>query len=111
MLSAWFQNRDVPEGDYWPFVRGLKWIHPVVAPSIERISRLSQGCDEDSKGRTWLRDSLFDHALSEQLKLLASNQQHLATHYHGKNRSGMNEWMFNDTPSRKADRLLDVRIS
>ncbi|XP_041356237.1 run domain Beclin-1-interacting and cysteine-rich domain-containing protein-like isoform X2 [Gigantopelta aegis] len=78
------QDHSVPNGDFWPFVRGLKWINPVLAPSIERISRLSQGCDEDSKGRSWLRESLFDHALSEQLRLLSSNQQHLATHYREK---------------------------
>ncbi|KAL5005068.1 hypothetical protein ScPMuIL_018524 [Solemya velum] len=70
------------ETDFWPFVQGLKWLSPVLSPSIERVNRMSQTLEADSKSRTWVQESLVEHNLSMQLRILVANKQHLQKHYH-----------------------------
>ncbi|KAH3835105.1 hypothetical protein DPMN_108448 [Dreissena polymorpha] len=66
--------------DYWPFVKGLKWLNPVMTPFIEKI-RKGHYPKGDSKGQVWVRESLREHKLSMQLKVLVSNEQHMYRHY------------------------------
>lgn len=69
--------------DYWPFVKGLKWLNPVMTPFIEKI-RKGQHQKGVSKGQVWVRESLQEHKLSMQLKVLVSSEQHMYRHYFGK---------------------------
>ncbi|XP_067669768.1 run domain Beclin-1-interacting and cysteine-rich domain-containing protein-like isoform X1 [Haliotis asinina] len=76
------QSHFPSDSDYWDFVQGLKWLSPVLAPSIERLNKLSQTCEDSGKGITWLRDSLHDHMLSAQLEVLVRNTNHLHNFYY-----------------------------
>ncbi|WAQ98287.1 RUBIC-like protein [Mya arenaria] len=66
--------------DYWPFVKGLKWLNPVTTPFIENIRRghYQKGV---GKGQVWVRESLREHKLSMQLKVLVASEQHMYRHY------------------------------
>lgn len=66
--------------DFWPFVKGLKWLNPVMTPFIEKI-RKGPHQKGVSKGQVWVRESLRDHKLVNQLKTLVANEQHLHRHY------------------------------
>ncbi|XP_064638641.1 run domain Beclin-1-interacting and cysteine-rich domain-containing protein-like [Lineus longissimus] len=68
--------------DYWSYVRGLRWLNPVLAPTIERISRMAKNDPDDlTCGQLWIRQCLLDHSLSIQLTILVENTQHLEEHY------------------------------
>lgn len=69
--------------DYWPFVKGMKWLNPVMTPFIEKI-RKGHYPKGVSKGQVWVRESLREHKLSMQLIVLVSNEQHMHRHYFGK---------------------------
>ncbi|XP_053404594.1 run domain Beclin-1-interacting and cysteine-rich domain-containing protein-like isoform X2 [Mercenaria mercenaria] len=66
--------------DFWPFVKGLKWLNPVMTPFIEKI-RKGQHQKGVSKGQVWVRESLREHKLGSQLKVLVTHEQHLHRHY------------------------------
>ncbi|XP_071085103.1 run domain Beclin-1-interacting and cysteine-rich domain-containing protein-like [Haliotis cracherodii] len=76
------QSHFPSDSDFWDFVQGLKWLSPVLAPSIERLNKLSQTCEDSGKGIRWLRDSLHDHMLSAQLEVLVKNTNHLHNFYY-----------------------------
>ncbi|XP_013409289.1 run domain Beclin-1-interacting and cysteine-rich domain-containing protein-like [Lingula anatina] len=69
--------------DYWNFIKGLKWLNPVLAPSIEQINRQAgtAGDLDLSRGHTWVKQSLQNHNLSSQLHTLVENREHLKQHY------------------------------
>ncbi|KAL4219862.1 hypothetical protein ACF0H5_020273 [Mactra antiquata] len=66
--------------DYWPFIKGLKWLNPVSSPYIEKIRKGSHQKGV-SKGQIWVRESLREHKLVNQLKILVNSEQHLHRHY------------------------------
>ncbi|KAI8503478.1 hypothetical protein Bbelb_184490 [Branchiostoma belcheri] len=69
--------------DYWAFIKGLRWLHPTLAPALEKASRFSdpQEPEETDPGRAWLRKSLENHNLATQLKVLTDNKDHLRKCY------------------------------
>ncbi|XP_035675398.1 run domain Beclin-1-interacting and cysteine-rich domain-containing protein-like isoform X1 [Branchiostoma floridae] len=69
--------------DYWAFIKGLRWLHPTLAPALEKASRFSdaQEQEEADPGRAWLRKSLENHNLATQLKVLTDNKDHLRKCY------------------------------
>ncbi|KAK3608749.1 hypothetical protein CHS0354_027072 [Potamilus streckersoni] len=68
--------------DYWPFVKGLKWLNPAMAPVIERLQKELKKRGEKNKGKIWVQESLRDHRLASHLKILVGNKQHLHRHYY-----------------------------
>lgn len=58
-----------------------------MTPFIEKI-RKGPHQKGVSKGQIWVRESLREHKLSMQLKVLVSNEQHMYRHYFGKNNKG-----------------------
>ena len=80
--SVLFQDETGSVADFWTFAKGLKWLNPVLSPFIEGIRKSShQG---ESKGQVWVRESLLNHNLTAQLKVLVNNKQHLHSFYFGK---------------------------
>nr|XP_054770936.1 run domain Beclin-1-interacting and cysteine-rich domain-containing protein-like [Lytechinus pictus] len=71
-----------PAQDYWNFVFGLRRIQPVLAPSIDQLSRRAEQ-EGRIKGLLWLQDSLENHTLSFQLRMLVSETSHLREFYSG----------------------------
>eukprot|EP00057_Strongylocentrotus_purpuratus_P007742 XP_011662216.1 PREDICTED: run domain Beclin-1 interacting and cysteine-rich containing protein isoform X2 [Strongylocentrotus purpuratus] len=69
-----------PDQDYWNFVFGLRRIQPVLAPSIDQLSRRAEQ-EGRIKGLLWLQDSLENHTLSYQLRMLVSVTSHLREFY------------------------------
>ena len=78
--------------DFWPFIRGLRWLNPSLAPAIDRLSRPpgppawapSGGSGvAASPGRQWLGEALATHCLSGHLSMLVKCRQHLLRNYHG----------------------------
>ncbi|XP_071949321.1 run domain Beclin-1-interacting and cysteine-rich domain-containing protein-like [Antedon mediterranea] len=67
--------------DHWIFIKRLRTLDPVLAPSIDQISRqaVEQGC---VKGELWVKISLENLSLSSQLKLLVKNQEHVQLCYY-----------------------------
>lgn len=70
-----------PDGDYWNFVFGLRRIQPVLAPSVDQLSRRAEQ-EGRLKGLLWLQDSLENHTLSFQLRLLVSESSLLREFYY-----------------------------
>ncbi len=69
--------------DFWNFVRGLRWLNPVMSPSIEHLNRM-RGTDRDlTVGQMWVRQSLLSLNLSVQLQILVTNKAHRQQHYEG----------------------------
>ncbi|XP_060554922.1 run domain Beclin-1-interacting and cysteine-rich domain-containing protein-like isoform X2 [Ruditapes philippinarum] len=66
--------------DFWPFVKGLKWLNPVMTPFIEKIRKGSHPKGV-SKGQVWVKESLREHKLVSQLKILVTSESHLHRHY------------------------------
>jgi len=54
-----------------------------MTPFIEKI-RKGPHQKGISKGQVWVRESLREHKLSNQLTVLVSNEQHMYRHYFGK---------------------------
>jgi len=75
--------------DFWNFVRGLSWLNPTMAPTIEQFHKMTRGGSTSRSpnrrlpGRVWLRQSLLDHSLSSQLRVLTNNREYLLQHYDG----------------------------
>ncbi|XP_077988027.1 run domain Beclin-1-interacting and cysteine-rich domain-containing protein-like isoform X2 [Glandiceps talaboti] len=67
--------------EYWTFIKGLRWLHPISAPLIEQAGKHSAD-DGMDRGKAWVRQSLQDHNLASQLKILVENQDHLHQCYH-----------------------------
>ncbi|XP_033118263.1 run domain Beclin-1-interacting and cysteine-rich domain-containing protein-like [Anneissia japonica] len=72
-----FTNLD----DHWVFIKRLRTLNPVLAPSIDQISRqaVEQGC---VKGELWVKISLENLSLSSQLKQLVENEEHAQLCYY-----------------------------
>ncbi|XP_071478577.1 run domain Beclin-1-interacting and cysteine-rich domain-containing protein-like [Diadema antillarum] len=68
------------DDDYWSFVLGLRRIQPVLAPSLDQLSRRAEQ-EGRVKGLLWLQDSLENHTLSFQLQVLVSDSSHLREYY------------------------------
>ncbi|XP_072048930.1 run domain Beclin-1-interacting and cysteine-rich domain-containing protein-like [Amphiura filiformis] len=69
------------DNDYWLFIQGLRRIHPVLAPSLDRLNR--QAAQRGTgRGHLWLKTSLEEHTLSNQLKLLVDDRDHLRKCYY-----------------------------
>ena len=79
-----FQNQFGSTLDFWNFVQGLRWLDPVMSPSIEQLRRLGRGSLEVTAGQAWVRQSLLGHNLSTQLQTLVGNKAHLRQHYEGR---------------------------
>ncbi|XP_006816463.1 run domain Beclin-1-interacting and cysteine-rich domain-containing protein-like [Saccoglossus kowalevskii] len=65
---------------YWTFIKGLRWLNPVSAPLIEHTAKRSSD-DVVDRGKAWVKQSLQDHNLSAQLKILVENEDHLRQCY------------------------------
>ncbi|XP_041482624.1 run domain Beclin-1-interacting and cysteine-rich domain-containing protein-like isoform X1 [Lytechinus variegatus] len=80
ILKHGLKNDACPAQDYWNFVFGLRRIQPVLAPSIDQLSRRAEQ-EGRIKGLLWLQDSLENHTLSFQLRMLVSETSHLREFY------------------------------
>lgn len=73
---------DLDAADFWPFIKQVKWLDPVLGPFIEGIQRMSPNPEGLSKGHIWLCQSLHQHITSSQLKTLLSNSENLSQYYY-----------------------------
>ncbi|GAB1605391.1 run domain Beclin-1-interacting and cysteine-rich domain-containing protein-like isoform X1 [Argonauta hians] len=73
---------ELDDADYWPFIKQVKWLDPVLGPFIEGIQRMSPNPDGKSKGHMWLCQSLHQHNTSSQLKTLLSSPEYLTQYYY-----------------------------
>ncbi|XP_067944045.1 run domain Beclin-1-interacting and cysteine-rich domain-containing protein-like isoform X1 [Watersipora subatra] len=67
--------------DYNQFIRSLQWLNPVLAPSSDKIRKLSLE-ENISEGKAWVRHSLQSHTLRAQLVVLVGDRQHLTNCYY-----------------------------
>ncbi|XP_070537841.1 run domain Beclin-1-interacting and cysteine-rich domain-containing protein-like [Ptychodera flava] len=67
--------------EYWTFIKGLRWLKPTLAPLIEQAGKESAN-DGIDRGKAWVRQSLQNHNLSSQLKILVESKDHLHQCYH-----------------------------